>query len=291
MSQQPTWTLVGELIVASGIVGIIGTYWFQVKREKRRVERELNKYKNPLLYAAFRLHKRLDAIFNRLMADDESRHWFCRQPPTELRDRPYFKKLFDERYFVIATVYSVAELIAWIEIFHKTAIRLHFMSSKSIRQFMRYLDLIRIGFCERELLRGLPYEQAKQRQRIFEYFFQSIGETLMFETSNGPFRVTGFSEFFPNYKKDSTGKFRKRFRSIRNLLVDLTFANRENDLRWDRLVAVNYFVKLFLDKCAPGKRKLFRDIRSLDSIKELFYHSKVLENIEKFEEAAGVISV
>lgn len=286
-------------------------YWFEKRRVQRQVERELNKYKNPVLYAAFKLHKRLDTVFDRLTADNESKYWLFEKIPIETAKRPpekrkrlenYFKKSFDERYFVIATIYSIAELIAWIEIFHKTALRLEFIGSKAIRKFMEYLELIRIGFCERKILKDLPYEQERQRQRIFEYFFQSIGETLITREPSGSLDVKGFSEFLSKYKYGSN-EFRKQFRSIRNLLVDLEHGNK-NDFRWDRLVAIDYFVKLFLDKNTPKKgiffirRRLFRQIRNRKKISEnapgtpiteLFYpeHQKtIFENIKSFEKQA-----
>lgn len=287
----PTW-----YAVVTGILGVaipLSLPFFRdmyaKKKEIREIERVANEHKNPVLYAAYELNKRLNRVFMRLK-HPQTKDWFeCKGRCEEKYSRVWLDECESQlakRYFFAATVYSIAKFIAQIEIFHRTAIGLDFATSFSTKEFMQWLQLIRAGFCEKKFSDDLRIyrDQNRQEALIFEYFFQSIGDAMIEKTKDTFFEVMPFSEFFSKYKYEENDKsdkrtsFRIKFRSISSLLIGLRNGSKyklkldpndqllrikrtersdedKNILRWDRLVTIAYLTRIFLEK--NDKNRLF----------------------------------
>lgn len=183
-------TSIITLLISSAIKSIIDKDFHKYKlksdfeyEEKKKIKEQLSLNKMKLLNAAETLNHRL---WN--FTDNVNERWHKVDGNYKVKANTYF----------VSFVYRLAAFYAWIRKIEKDMIFLDTtIASKEDLQFIKYIKLLQVIFCDHSLFSGHVYDKNYARDHFFKNQFETMAESLIIDKSICEFKY--FEEHLSEY--------------------------------------------------------------------------------------------
>jgi hypothetical protein len=235
-------------IIAAGARFLFDFYLSErLKRRWQTIETK-RKYSSPIIHAVDDLAGRIDNL-HLFLPKKLATQWLR---PLEDKDT---KRIPFDRYYYASSIYSLARMIAWIEILRREQIFLDFSSTKETRQFNAYLSLVYAALTSSGFTSG-NQERGPLDHWIYFHYLSGIAEAITKRDEAGALRCLTLQEFCREYQQNPDSDFRSWMKEIERMFVDLS--TDTGDLRWNRLQILWFCLDCFLDFVDPKKLRTTR---------------------------------
>lgn len=211
----------------SGLITIGGTIFnYYLNRRSKRLDEEHQRqeeaeklaarYAKPLLLAAWELEGRLKDLLQ-----EEPRYRMALKPTWQPPD----DWPVTHEYYLISTVYTIGQFLAWADILKKEETFLPLSKKGANQKFQEYLEGCRRALSGSRIAPG-PFIPSPQQRAIGEQMSEKAGKDKML-------RCINYSTFVSNYRKNE--EFHSWFAPVEALILNIEL---EDDPRIKRIAAV-----------------------------------------------------
>jgi len=270
---------VGAVVSTVGaLLGILLKEFFFARslerwKQRQTLEQVYARYRAPLELATRELAYRLAEIVKHYPPVFLRSAVLDANPDRLLRnsiDDPYF-----QRYKLLSTIYRIAALLGWVELYRQETTNLDSGDSAHSRSLEAAVELIRCDFADGQL-NNAPDPWEWRDAIIFREELRALGDAML-EVRGTTRTVVGYASFCAqiNNPAQSTESFVLVFRSLSNLLFDLETDGqdfRRTRLRWLLVHTVRLMTLLQrtppVQKLAEQSEKIYLELRREEAAME-----------------------